>query len=636
VCTHPDLKRPLTPSEALAYSCNDFFLALAPRLSRQALNRTRSALGLPPVLDATPLAPTLVGLAGPRVTPRDLLSVMARLAGAGREPFQMRPETRRVLLDGLRGAAEYGTADAFKARGLAALAKTGTAPMPGGGSMGLVVALTPPDAPARGLVVVTPGAAGLDAATVAADLLAAPRSTSATQTPTPRTGAPAPGRIRLGRTMANGTTRVEALALEDYVAEVLAGEGEPGAAQAAQQALAIVARTYALANRNRHGDEGFDMCDTTHCQVVRSATTATRGSATATAGRVLLHEGRPAQVFHSAWCGGHPERASNVWPGLTDLGRAVPAEDTECAGEPGWQSLVRVADLERALRTGGLRGDRLRGLQVIQRSASGRAARVRLEGFAPGDMSGEEFRTLVGRVLGWQVLKSTLFEVTRTGEGYRFNGRGFGHGVGLCVLGAGRRAASGATVEHILAFYFPGLTIGPVGQDEVALALPAEEESERQMVLSMVRRSRDEVAKAASVGPPPQIRVTVHPTVESFTRATGQPWFAAGATSGTTIHLLPIAILEKQGQLDRVIRHEVAHVLLDSSLSDRPLWVREGAARYFAGQAAATKASSPVSCPTDQELRRAADAAAQRRAYERAEACFAHAIRRGTAWRDVR
>ena len=62
------------------------------------------------------------------------------------------------------------------------------------------------------------------------------------------------------------------MALEDYVAQVLAGEGQPRAGDAAQQALAITARTFALANRNRHRREGFDLCDTTHCQVLRPAT----------------------------------------------------------------------------------------------------------------------------------------------------------------------------------------------------------------------------------------------------------------------------------------------------------------------------------------------------------------------------
>ena len=117
---------------------------------------------------------------------------------------------------------------------------------------------------------------------------------------------------------AEWTTRVERIAVDEYIAQVLAGEGQPRAADAAQEALAITARTFAMANRNRHRSEGFDLCDTTHCQVVRPATAITRRAAEATSGRMLLHQGQPAFVFYSAWCGGHTELASEVWPGAVE------------------------------------------------------------------------------------------------------------------------------------------------------------------------------------------------------------------------------------------------------------------------------------------------------------------------------
>ena len=60
-CAHPDLKRPLTPAEALAYSCNDFFVSLAPRLTREQVNRTRLAAGLPPIVPGTPMGPRSSG-----------------------------------------------------------------------------------------------------------------------------------------------------------------------------------------------------------------------------------------------------------------------------------------------------------------------------------------------------------------------------------------------------------------------------------------------------------------------------------------------------------------------------------------------------------------------------------------------
>src|SRR5687767_9344717 len=120
--------------------------------------------------------------------------------------------------------------------------------------------------------------------------------------------------FRLGRTLPNGITKIERIAVNEYIAQVLAGEGQPKASDAAQEALAITARTFAVANRNRHRSEGFDLCDTTHCQVVRPATATTRRAAAATSGRVLLHQGQPAFVFYSAWCGGQTELASQVWP----------------------------------------------------------------------------------------------------------------------------------------------------------------------------------------------------------------------------------------------------------------------------------------------------------------------------------
>lgn len=657
-CSHPDLHRPLTAAEALAHSCNDFFVALAPRVSRDAINAVRTNAGLPAIAASTPLAAAIVGLDGPRVRPRLLAEGVARLAGVGLAvPVPMRASTRQVLRDGLRGAAEYGTASAFGARGVAALAKTGTAPMPGGGTMGLVVALVPAEAPTRSVVVVAPGAAGLDAAAIAADLVAAhaPLRSSAS--------------IRLGRTGRDGHVRSAPVELDDYVAEVLAGEAEPGAGDAALRALAITVRTYALANRDRHEAEGFDLCDTTHCQVARSATARLRGAARATSGQVLLKGGRLASVFHSAWCGGHPERASEVWPGTPD-DSGVAAADDACAGEPGWRSELRAADLERALRSAGLRGGPLRDLRVAARTRSGRVARVRLDGWAPSELSGQEFRTLVGRTLGWQHVKSTAFDVTRTSQGYLVTGHGFGHGAGLCVLGAGRRAMRGESTGAILQFYFPGLTVGHVPNtagaarpasapspssarerttpDDIALALPEAEVHEREPVLALIRGVRDRIAASAGATPP-ALRVTVHPTVESFGRATGQSWLVAGATSGHSIDLLPVTTLRRAGRLERVVAHEVAHAVVDGALARRALWVREGAASYFArGETRATTpgigarsggdgtAALPrTACPADSELRRPATAAALADAYARAETCFRQVLVRGRSWRDV-
>jgi peptidoglycan hydrolase-like amidase len=69
---------------------------------------------------------------------------------------------------------------------------------------------------------------------------------------------------------------------------------------------------------------------------------------------------------------------------------------------------------------------------------------------------------IVGRTLGWQLIRSTAFEVRPTAIGYRFAGRGSGHGVGMCVIGSARMAAQGRSVTEILDAYFPGVPLGPI------------------------------------------------------------------------------------------------------------------------------------------------------------------------------
>jgi hypothetical protein len=225
------------------------------------------------------------------------------------------------------------------------------------------------------------------------------------------------------------------------------------------------------------------------------------------------------------------------------------------------------------------------------------------------------------------------------------------------VIGAGHRADAGRSAEEILKFYFPALAIesyhssaittvsrtatsarsSPIdSRDDVLVALPGQEETERARLVQLIRTARDDIAAASGAKPPTAIRVTVHPTVEAFGRATGQPWWVSAATDGAEIDLLPLSILRQQGQLERTVRHEVAHVLIDSALKGRPLWVREGAAFYFADPNATQTPQARTACPRDEEFLRPISAGTHRAAYARAEACFRKAIADGKRWQNVR
>lgn len=488
----------------------------------------------------------------------------------------------------------------------------------------------------------------------------------------PQPAAVAAPTIRIGVTAADGDVRVETLPLEEYVARVVSGEGQPRAGAAAQQALAIVIRTFAAANRHRHRAEGYDLCDTTHCQVMRPVLPAAREAAQATAGQILLDRGAPAFVFYSAHNGGTPALASEVWPGATDY---APGEATDaCHDEPGWSRTITTADLERALRAAGLSG-RLRELAIADRTPSGRAGRMRVDGFTPNTLSAHEFRMAVGRTLGWQLVRSTAFDVTKTAAGYQFDGVGYGHGVGLCVVGAGKRAARGESASTILKAYFRDLVVSPGGvttltralppggpaigappgarpvppavsppvapgalaATDIRLTLPAFEEHDRALVLGLVRQTRDDVAARALITPPDVLHVNVHPTMDAFGHATGQPWWVTAATVGTAIDLAPISHLRQRGVLESTLRYEVAWAVITPYLTTAPAWVKVGAAMMYAGPPGApAPGEGRVRCPSDAELLRPVSGGAQREAFLRAERCVRREIARGTRLTEIR
>jgi hypothetical protein len=105
-------------------------------------------------------------------------------------------------------------------------------------------------------------------------------------------------------------------------------------------------------------------------------------------------------------------------------------------------------------------GSRLDAVRVLRRDSSGRAQTVALEGERRRLLSGWDFKIIVGRTLGWSVLKSSRFEVGRAGTSFVFRGTGFGHGLGLCQTGAHVMASRGASYRQILAQYFPGTNTG--------------------------------------------------------------------------------------------------------------------------------------------------------------------------------
>ena len=107
-------------------------------------------------------------------------------------------------------------------------------------------------------------------------------------------------------------------------------------------------------------------------------------------------------------------------------------------------------------------------------------------------MSGWLFRSAVGRHIGWDRLKSNLYDVSDHGDRIVFHGRGSGHGVGLCQVGAEVMGEEGHSYREILSFYYPGTRLGVAAQ-----GTPWQQLANEDIELLTTRPDRDRSLLAA-------------------------------------------------------------------------------------------------------------------------------------------
>lgn len=299
-----------------------------------------------------------------------------------------------------------------------------------------------------------------------------------TPRPSPQPPGPLPAAtltLRVAVTDAGGR-RIQTIPLEDYVrgsvpAEMPLAEEDPAVADRLARLQAILARTYALANRGRHRDDGFDLCSTTHCQVYRSpdqqpaeVARLVAAAVDRTRGLIISNGSGPIQALFHADCGGHTSSATAVWGGPAPAYLAG-VRDSFCVTTPrdDWRLALDRDHLRRILNTTSATavGRRLDQIAVISRDPAGRATRVSVAGEKRLVMRGERLRELISRQLGPRAFRSTRFGVEQQADRILFTGQGFGHGVGLCQTGAIVRARQGESVDAILTHYYPGTWLEP-------------------------------------------------------------------------------------------------------------------------------------------------------------------------------
>ncbi len=250
---------------------------------------------------------------------------------------------------------------------------------------------------------------------------------------------------------------INVLPLEEYLAAVLGGEMPPGFPLQALEAQAVAARTYALHRKVEAVQQGlpYHLDSTVLSQVydgLAREDPRTRAAAAGTRGEVLAYGMLPVEAYFHASCGGKTEAGSAA------LGRDEPylaSVSCPCASRSPfahWSVRLGEGELTSLLRPLIGTGE-VTGLRVSARTAAGRARTVVVQTTeGPRPVAAAQLRARLGYVR----LPSLWFDVRAAGSGVVFEGRGAGHGAGLCQWGARALAEQGQSYRDILAHYYPG------------------------------------------------------------------------------------------------------------------------------------------------------------------------------------
>lgn len=309
-------------------------------------------------------------------------------------------------------------------------------------------------------------------------------------------------------------TAVNVIGVEDYLLSVISSEMKATASLELLKAHAVISRSWVITQiENRkagrrntsttgglqesgmllrwwdHDDhEHFDVCADDHCQRYQGLSVAlgdnVRRAVSETWGQVLRHGGEICDARFSKCCGGMTERFSTCWedrdyPYLrvlpdtpegggrcfcdtddeTVLSQILNDYDLETKDFYRWKVHFNRKELsELVSRRSGIDFGEVRSMEPLERGGSGRISRLRINGSVRTAVIGKEL--MIRKILSETHLKSSAFDLEWNGDELTLSGRGWGHGVGLCQIGAAVMAHQGYDYRQILEHYYPETTVG--------------------------------------------------------------------------------------------------------------------------------------------------------------------------------
>jgi len=302
-------------------------------------------------------------------------------------------------------------------------------------------------------------------------------------------------------------TAINELPVEKYLASVISSEMKATAGLELLKAHAVISRSWLLAQMRRREENSekkdgffsfikkddelirwydredhtiFDVCADDHCQryqgITKQTSEAVEQALKATRGRILCYGDEICDARFSKCCGGVTEEFQYCWedtpkPYLVSvedpycntndkevLSQVLNDYDLETNDFYRW-TVEYTADELSALVNEKLKDDfgTITDLIPMERGKSGRIWKLKIVGTKKTMTIGKELE--IRRALSESHLYSSAFDVEKTANGFRLHGKGWGHGVGLCQIGAAVMGQKGFKYDEILLHYYRGAEI---------------------------------------------------------------------------------------------------------------------------------------------------------------------------------
>jgi stage II sporulation protein D len=260
--------------------------------------------------------------------------------------------------------------------------------------------------------------------------------------------------------------------LEEYLKGVVGKEMNLSEGDEALKTQVIAARTYAVHEQRldrlrRVRGEKFDLYDDERSQVYGGKERATDHAVRLvdeTRGMFLLYEGRLVRTFYSSACGGATEPAWELFFDETE--KTAPLGGRNCdyckrRAIHRWKEPVIVSkkEISEKCLPPEIQGARIRSVEITKTLPGGHVLEVTVKLENSSRLvklhAANDFRRLLSAKM-----RSTLWDkIEDRGDSIAIIGRGFGHGVGLCQVGAYEMAKDGKRATEILEYYFPGAQV---------------------------------------------------------------------------------------------------------------------------------------------------------------------------------